>query len=110
MRPLALLLLSACSSAQPGGPVADAGSEEAGPSPVEQCETLLDRICTRDVACKNSPDMPSCLAAARGAIKCAQAVAVEPGYQQCLDDVEVVTCESLAKAFPATCKDVIVVR
>ena len=47
---------------------------------------------------------------ARRAIKCDQAVAVEPTYGTCLEDVELVTCESLARAFPPSCKDVIVVR
>jgi hypothetical protein len=107
------VVLAVLSVVAPLGGCASASSNgrdgSGGPSPVDQCEMLLDSICDRIEMCGAQmgitarPDFhTSCVDAQKTQIPCAKAVAVDPAYDACVGEVQTFSCGILVTTDSST--------
>jgi hypothetical protein len=72
---------------------------------VEACNQVFTALCKHQVTCNQIPTVEACVAALKATgFDCAQAVAVEPGFDECLAQSEHAPC---SEAAPSACRGVV---
>ncbi len=89
------------------------------PSPVEQCDDLVDVLCDRGVQCLGGTHR-ECVQAVRSELPCGSAESVSASYGRCMDQLESTSCGVLFPTnpqsgdvelrLPADCMQVILTR
>jgi hypothetical protein len=84
-------------------------------SPTAKCNSLVNLVCQRAIACANDGTTQSeCVTAAMTNLNCADADDVSASYNMCISDLHAVSCTDLLANdtinLPATCMGVILFR
>lgn len=74
------------------------------------CDTFVDRYCTKVNSCTAEDDFDSCLSIVRQDINCAAAVETTDSYSRCLSEIDAMTCETIDGTLPASCNGAIVLE
>lgn len=62
----------------------------------EACDSLSATYCRKAVGCGAYPSQASCLAKMAGEWPCGDALAVEPSFQACANDLQAATCDRVS--------------
>jgi hypothetical protein len=73
----------------------------AEPSPVEQCDDLVDVLCDRGVQCLGGSHR-ECVQAVQTELACGAAKAVSASYDRCVDQLQSNSCTALFPVNPQT--------
>ena len=98
---LTLLILPACSS--------DTKSSPPPPTPPEQCLTLVETICKRDIECGAQITEADCEKSVQTNMACPKATGVSKSYSQCLVDIPATPCSIILITTPVTCSGAVTV-
>jgi len=83
-------------------------TDMADPQPaIDACNRLFREMCQKALSCGAGGTVDECIAnnTAAASLDCNHAIAVDLGFEDCLEDVNAMSC--VASETPATCKDVI---
>jgi len=84
-----------------------------GPSPTEQCDTVVHDLCAKYQECTSTSES-LCEQTVGSALPCGRAVDVSPSYDECLSDLDKFQCVLLFPdggiVLPANCKGVVTIK